>query len=81
MIHQTVLEISNPFDCEVRGHGYCMAKFLILGSTSGNPQYIIRQYHTGMHTVVDMKDLREYGNPSAGELLTPKIPEEWTKKS
>lgn len=80
MIQQTLLEISNPFDVYAKGHGYSLVKFLIAGSSSSNPQYIIKVYHTGIHAVVDMKDIREYGNPAAGESLEPIIPGEWVSK-
>lgn len=80
MTHQTILEVSNPFDVYVKELGEAMVKFIILGSTSSNPQYIVRLYGSGNHRVADMRDIKEYGNPTAGEPLTPPIPESWIKK-
>jgi hypothetical protein len=73
MIVQTVHEILNPFDVEVRELGYGVALFLITGSIHSNPQFIVRFYHTGELRTVDQNDLRVYGNPTAGESLKPKI--------
>ena len=72
MITQTIHEIINPFDVEVRKLGHGVALFLIAGSIHSNPQFIVRFYHTGELRTVDQNDLRLYGNPSAGESLTPK---------
>ena len=72
MIVQTVHEILNPFDVEVRELGYGVALFLIKGSIHSNPQFIVRFYHTGELRTVDQNDLRVYGNPTAGESLKPK---------
>lgn len=72
MIVQTVHEILNPFDVEVRELGYGVALFLIAGSIHSNPQFIVRFYHTGELRTVDQNDLRVYGNPTAGESLKPK---------
>jgi hypothetical protein len=72
MIVQTVHEILNPFDVEVRELGYGVALFLITGSIHSNPQFIVRFYHTGELRTVDQNDLRVYGNPTAGESLKPK---------
>jgi hypothetical protein len=72
MIVQTVHEILNPFDVEVRELGYGVALFLITGSIHSNPQFIVRFYHTGEIRTVDQNDLRVYGNPTAGESLKPK---------
>ena len=72
MIVQTVHEILNPFDVEVRELGYGVALFLITGSIHSNPQFIVRLYHTGERRTVDQNDLRVYGNPTAGESLKPK---------
>ncbi len=76
-----MLEVANPFDVYAKKFGHSLVRFIITGSTSSNPQYIIRVYHTGEHRVVDMTEIREYGNPSAGESLIPQIPPEWEKKS
>ena len=72
MIVQTVHEILNPFDVEVRELGYGVALFLITGSIHSNPQFIVRFYNTGERRTVDQNDLRVYGNPTAGESLKPK---------
>ena len=72
MIVQTVHEILNPFDVEVRELGYGVALFLITGSIHSNPQFIVRFYHTGELRTVDQNDLRVYGNPTTGESLKPK---------
>lgn len=71
MIVQTVHEILNPFDVEVKELGYGVALFLITGSIHSNPQFIVRFYHTGIVRTVDQNDLVIYGNPTAGEKLKP----------
>ena len=71
MIVQTIHEILNPFDVEVRELGYGVAMFIIAGSIHSNPQFIVKLYHTGELRTVDQNDLRLYGNPSAGESLKP----------
>ena len=71
MIVQTVHEILNPFDVDVKDLGYGVALFLITGSIHSNPQFIVRFYNTGILRTVDQNDLRVYGNPSAGESLKP----------
>lgn len=70
-------EVVNPFDVYVRCLGHGLVRLIIAGSTSSNPQYLVRLYGSGQHRVVDMVDLIEYGNPSAGESLVPPIPEGW----
>ena len=80
MVQQTMLELANPFDCYVKKLGHGLVKYIIIGSTSSNPQYIVRFYHSGDHRVVDMTEMKEYGNPSAGENLIPDIPESWMNK-
>lgn len=77
MIVQSMHEVVNPFDVYVRGLGEGLVRFIFPGSTSSNPQYLVRLYGSGFHRVVDMRDIIEYGNPSAGEPLVPPIPEEW----
>ena len=77
MIQQAIHEVVNPFDVYVRGLGEGLVRFIFPGSTSSNPQYLVRLYGSGLHRVVDMRDIIEYGNPSAGEPLVPPIPEEW----
>ena len=71
MIVQTVHEILNPFDVEVKELGYGVALFMIVGSIHSNPQFIVRFYHTGILRTVDQNDIRVYGNPSTGEPLKP----------
>lgn len=72
MIVQTIHEILNPFDVEVRELGHGVALFMIAGSIHSNPQFIVRFYHTGEIRTVDQNDLRVYGNPTSGESLQPK---------
>lgn len=79
MMQQTMMELANPFDVQVKKLGYGLVKYIIIGSTSSNPQYIVRLYHSGIHRVVDMTEIREYGNPSAGENLIPEIPDDWVE--
>jgi hypothetical protein len=64
MIVQTVHEILNPFDVEVKQLGYAVALFMIVGSIHSNPQFVVRFYNTGQLRTV-------YGNPTAGEDLIP----------
>lgn len=71
MIVQTIHEILNPFDVEVRELGHGVALFMIAGSIHSNPQFIVRFYHTGQLRTVDQNDLKVYGNPTAGENLIP----------
>jgi len=79
MITQTIHEIHNPFDVYVRELGHGMAMFLIAGSVTSNPQFIVKFYHTGDVRTVDQNDIKIYGNPTAGESLIPDIPESWKK--
>jgi hypothetical protein len=78
---QTIHEIQDPFDVYVKKLGYGLAKFMFAGSSSSNPQYLVKLYHSGDHRVVDMVDIKEYGNPNAGEALVPPIPQDWLVKS
>jgi hypothetical protein len=71
MIVQSIHEILNPFDVEVKGLGYGVAVFMIAGSIHSNPQFIVRLYKTGELRTVDQNDIRVYGNPSTGENLKP----------
>ena len=80
MMIQTVHEIVNPFDAYVRKLGYCLVMFMITGSVTSNPQFIVRIYETGMIRTVDQNDLILYGNPTAGEDLVPPIPDDWKHK-
>jgi len=47
MIIQTIHEIVNPFDVEVKKLGHGVAIFMIAGSIHSNPQFIVRFYNTG----------------------------------
>jgi hypothetical protein len=71
MIVQTIHEILNPFDVHEKKHGYGVALFMIAGSIHSNPQFIVRFYDTGILRTCDQNDLVVYGNPTAGEKLTP----------
>lgn len=77
MVIQTVHEILNPFDVYVRKLGHGVAMFMITGSITSNPQFMVRFYHSGKIRTVDQNDLLIYGNPAAGENLVPEIPEDW----
>ena len=77
MIVQTIHEIVNPFDAYARKLGYCMVMFMIAGSPTSNPQFLVRIYGSGLIRMVDQNDLILYGNPMMDEPLTPKIPDEW----
>ena len=72
MIIQTIHEIVNPFDVEVKELGYGIALFMIAGSVHSNPQFVVRFYHTGDVRTVDQNNIRIYGNPTTGETLAPK---------
>lgn len=74
---QTIHEIQNPFDAYAKKLGYCLVMFLIAGSPTSNPQFIVKLYHTGDLRTVDQNDLKLYGNPAAGEVLEPSIPDDW----
>ena len=71
MIIQTIHEIVNPFDVEVKKLGHGVALFMIAGSIHSNPQFIIRFYNTGEVRTVDQNDIQIYGNPTTGEPLKP----------
>jgi len=71
MMIQTIHEILNPFDVEVKDLGYGVAIFMIAGSIHSNPQFIVKFYHTGLLRTVDQNDIKLYGNPSNGEKLNP----------
>ena len=78
---QTVHEITDPFDVQTP-LGYGVAMFLFVGSIHSNPSFLCKLYDTGELRVVDMRDIRVYGNPSAGEKLEPKSVEksnDWIK--
>jgi hypothetical protein len=80
MITQTVHEIHNPFDAYAKQLGECLIMFMITGSVTSNPQFIVRIYHSGLIRTVDQNDLIVYGNPTTGEELSPPIPEDWKPK-
>jgi hypothetical protein len=71
MIIQTIHEIVNPFDVEVKKLGHGVAIFMIAGSIHSNPQFIVRLYNTGEVRTVDQNDIQIYGNPTTGEPLVP----------
>ncbi len=71
MMIQTIHEILNPFDVEVKDLGYGVAIFMIAGSIHSNPQFVVKFYHTGLLRTVDQNDIKLYGNPSNGEKLNP----------
>lgn len=81
MITQTIHEIHNPFDAYAKELGDCLVMFMIGGSVTSNPQFIVRIYHTGLIRTVDQNDLIVYGNPTTGESLTLPIPEDWKPKT
>ena len=60
----------------LRKLGHCLVFIHDHGSVKPNPQFIVRFYHTGEIRTVDQNDLKLYGNPSAGESLTPQIPDD-----
>lgn len=71
MIIQTIHEIVNPFDVEVKKLGHGVAIFMIAGSIHSNPQFMVRFYNTGEVRTVDQNDIQIYGNPTTGEPLIP----------
>lgn len=77
-MNQTILEINSPFDvhCPL---GHAVALFLIAGSYSSNPQFIVKLYKTGEIKSVDTNDIRMYGSPTYGEPLIPNIPNDWKR--
>jgi hypothetical protein len=80
VIIQTLHEVLNPFDAYCRILGDCTVMFMIAGSITSNPQFIVRLHSTGYLRTVDQNDLIVYGNPTAGQQLVPPIPEAWIKK-
>ena len=69
-MQQVCHEIMDPFDVETP-LGYGVAVFLFMGSINSNPSFMVKYYNTGELRVVDMRDVKVYGNPSAGEKLSP----------
>lgn len=80
MTYSSVHEYSERIDAYARKLGYCAIIDRTLGSPNCNPQFLVRIYHTGDLRVVDMVDLKLYGNPGAGENLIPDIPRDWLTK-
>ncbi len=81
MIVQTIHEILNPFDVEVRKLGHGVVLFMIAGSIHSNPQFIVRFYHSGDIRTVDQNDIKIYGNPTTGESLKPISTDDETKEN
>ena len=69
-VNQTMLELNDPFDVETP-LGYGVAMVLFSGSINSNPSFLVRIYGTGELRVVDMRDVKVYGNPSSGDTLVP----------
>lgn len=76
-MQQIIHEIQNPFDAYAKKIGHCLVMFLIAGSCTSNPQFIVKIYNKGDLRTVDQNDLKLYGNPSMGENLVPDIPNDW----
>jgi hypothetical protein len=78
MVMQTMIELANPFDAYARKLGDCLVLFLIAGSVSCNPQFIVRIKKSGDLRTVDQNDLKVYGNPGdSSDTFIPKIPDDW----
>ena len=75
MIVQTIHEIYQKD--YARKLGYCLVMFMIVGSPTSNPQFLIRIYGSGQLRMVDQNDLLIYGNPMIDQPLNPIIPEDW----
>lgn len=76
-MQQVIHEIQNPFDAYAKKLGYCLVMFMIAGSVTSNPQFVVKLYHKGDIRTVDQNDLKLYGNPTMGERLIPDIPDDW----
>lgn len=76
-MQQTIHEINNPFDAYAKRIGYCLVMFMVAGSCTSNPQFVVKVYHKGDLRMVDQNDLKVYGNPMTGEKLLPTIPVDW----
>lgn len=72
-----MLELANPFDAYAYRLGYCVVMFMVAGSNTSNPQFVVKLYHSGDLRTVDQNHLKVYGNPAAGEKLIPDIPDDW----
>lgn len=71
-----MLELSDPPDAFVRGHGWGSVRILMWGSLNANPQAWVRLYGSGKMLVVDQSDLRLAHNPG-DERDGIDIPEDW----
>lgn len=58
-----MLELSDPPDAYVRGHGWGSVRVLCAGSQNANPWCWVRLYGSGKMLVVDQADLRLAHNP------------------
>ena len=74
---QTIHEVEDRFDGYARALGPCTVMFLTAGSTTSNPQFIVRLYVSGQVRTVDQNDILLYGNPGFNEPLVPDIPYDW----
>ncbi len=77
---QTIHEVMDRFDGYAKNLGDCTIYFLFAGSSTCNPQFMVRLHGTGDMRMVDQNDVKVYGNPQTGEPLTPFIPEDWKLK-
>ena len=78
---QTIHEIEDKFDIEVRDLGQALAMFIFSGSVSSNPCFMVRLYKNGQLRIVDMADCLMYGNPgNSDDVFVPPIPDSWKKK-
>lgn len=74
---QTIHEIEDRFDGYAKGLGDCTVYFLFSGSSTCNPQFMVRIHTSGDMRMVDQNDLKVYGNPQYGEPLVPQMPADW----
>ncbi len=58
-----MLELSDPPDAYVRGHGWGSVRVLMAGSLNANPSCWVRLYGSGKVLWVDQSDLRLAANP------------------
>lgn len=77
-----LVELADPIDCYVRGHGEGSIRFLVWGSLNANPSCWVRLYGTGKMLTVRQEDLRTAGDPGDVRDGTPGwvIPEGWEPK-
>lgn len=71
-----MLELSDPPDAFVRGHGWGSVRVLMAGSLNANPSCWVRLYGSGKMLWVDQSDLRLSHNPG-DERDGIDIPEDW----